>query len=95
MLAVPTLAVTIRKKELKDDINKGDNDDEEVVFVLEKNIVKKKKVITGIQNDKFIEIKSGLIENETVVTGPYSVLTKELKDDQRVDLAKRQDNDSH
>jgi HlyD family secretion protein len=38
------------------------------------------EVKTGIQDDTNIEILSGLTGNEKIVTGPYNVLTKDLKD---------------
>lgn len=54
---------------------------EEVVFVLQKdNKVKKVKVKTGIQDLNNIEILEGLKEGDEVITGPYSIVSKTLKD---------------
>ncbi len=59
----------------------ADDNIEEVVFVLQKdNTVKKTKVKTGIQDLNYIEITEGLSYDEEVVTGPYSVVSKTLKD---------------
>lgn len=53
----------------------------EVVFLLQKdNKVKMVKVKTGIQDLNYIEILEGLKGGEEVVTGPYSVVSKLLKD---------------
>ena len=61
------------------------NDLEVVVFVLDKeNKVHKKKVKTGIQDINYIEIKEGLTENEEVISGPYDVVSKELKEGKQV-----------
>lgn len=59
----------------------SDDDIEEVVFVLQKdNKVKKVKVKTGIQDLNNIEILEGLKEGEQVITGPYSIVSKTLKE---------------
>jgi HlyD family secretion protein len=51
----------------------------ECVFVVKNGKVEMRKVITGIQDNSYIEIKSGLNENEEVVNGPYSAIAKKLK----------------
>jgi len=62
------------------DVENGD-ELEEVVFVLQKDgKVKKAVVRTGIQDINHIEITSGLKEGEEVVTGPYSAISKSLRD---------------
>ena len=38
------------------------------------------KVTTGIQDDEYITVLNGLQDSLTVVTGPYSVISKELKE---------------
>jgi HlyD family secretion protein len=51
------------------------------VFVLQKdNKVKQVKVKTGIQDLNNIEILEGLKEGDEVITGPYSTVSKTLKD---------------
>lgn len=58
-----------------------DDDIEEVVFVLQKdNKVKKVKVKTGIQDLNYIEITEGLSDGDQVITGPYSIVSKTLKE---------------
>lgn len=42
--------------------------------------VKKVEVSTGIQNDQFIIVKSGLKSGQEIVTGPYSAIQNKLKD---------------
>ncbi|WP_316799939.1 efflux RND transporter periplasmic adaptor subunit [Pedobacter frigidisoli] len=42
--------------------------------------VKKTEVTTGIQNDQFIIVKSGIKAGNEVVTGPYSAIQNKLKD---------------
>ncbi|WP_412466079.1 efflux RND transporter periplasmic adaptor subunit [Pedobacter sp. KLB.chiD] len=42
--------------------------------------VKKTEVTTGIQNDQYIIVKSGIKAGEEIVTGPYSAIQNKLKD---------------
>jgi HlyD family secretion protein len=59
---------------------------EEVVFVLQKdNTVKKIVVKSGIQDINYIEI-TGLKEGDEVVTGPYTAVSKSLKDGSKVNV---------
>ena len=79
VLTVPIQAVTARESEDEDQ-----DEVQEVVFVLESDTLRKVVVQTGIQDDKNIHVLDGLSANETVVTGPYSVLSKDLEQGQKV-----------
>lgn len=59
----------------------------ETVFVKDGNQAKLRVVTTGIQDNRNIEIVSGLKEGETVITGPYNTVTKSLKDGDEVQVA--------
>ena len=76
VLTLPIQAVTVR------DPNKEDKKEEfdEVVFVIRNDTARMVKVITGIQDDEFIVITTGLSGSEEVVSGPYSTLSKNLDD---------------
>ncbi len=56
----------------------------EIVFLVENNQVKMKDVESGISDDTYIEIKSGLTGNEKVVSGPYKAISKELENGSKV-----------
>jgi len=47
--------------------------------------VKRAEVTTGIQNDQYIIVKSGLKAGQEVVTGPYSAIQNKLKDGMAVE----------
>jgi HlyD family secretion protein len=47
--------------------------------------IKKTEVTTGIQNNQYIIIKSGLKADQEVVTGPYSAIQNRLKDGAKVE----------
>ncbi|RYY30868.1 MAG: efflux RND transporter periplasmic adaptor subunit [Chitinophagaceae bacterium] len=60
---------------------------DEVVFVLQPGgTVKKVKVNTDIQDINFIQITEGLKVGDTVVTAPYNVVSKTLKDGMKVQV---------
>ncbi len=65
--------------------NTGDNDLDEVVFIVQTDgTVKKQIVKSGIQDINDIEITSGLKEGDEVVTGPYDVVSKTLKENDKI-----------
>jgi HlyD family secretion protein len=62
-----------------------DDELEEVVFILQKdNTVKKVVVKSGIQDINYIEVLSGLKPGEEVIVGPYTAISKNLKDGMKV-----------
>jgi len=61
------------------------SDLDEVVFVLQPGgTVKRVKVRTGIQDINYIEILGGLKEGDEIITAPYNVISKTLKDGMKV-----------
>lgn len=58
---------------------------EEYVFVYANGKVKQVKVTTGIQDDTFIQIVSGLKGGEEVVSRPFTAISKTLKDSMQVE----------
>lgn len=59
----------------------------ETVFVKDGSKAKLRVVKTGIQDDRNIEIISGLEDGEIVITGPYNTVTKSLKEGDEVSVA--------
>jgi len=65
--------------------NSASNDLDVVVYVVQADgKVKKQKVKTDIQDINYIEITDGLKEGSEVVTGPYDVVSKTLKEGDKV-----------
>jgi HlyD family secretion protein len=94
-LSVPIQSVTTRD-EKKAAINpqKQDNNDnkpkiiapvKEYVFVYKAGKVKQVQVTTGIQDDTYIQILSGLKDGEEVVSAPFATITKLLADNMMVE----------
>jgi HlyD family secretion protein len=67
--------------------------DKVVVFVSDKGIAKMKEVKTGISDYDNIEIISGIAEGEEIVTGPFLVVSKRLKDGDKITEMKKEDKD--
>lgn len=80
VLTIPILAVTTRDLNEKEDKEPGlDEDLQEVVFKCQGDTVSIVKVETGIQDDTYIQIVKGLQKEDEVVSGPYSVVSRRLK----------------
>ena len=75
VLSIPIQAVTIR-----DVAEEGaDEDLKEVVFLYESDTARMVQVTTGIQDDEFIELKTGVDVDQDVISGPYSSLSKVIE----------------
>jgi HlyD family secretion protein len=97
VLSVPIQAVTTRdrEEENKDKPKKEEwemqrventtaaqnKEVKEVIFVTNGNRVKMVEVKSGIQDDTYIEIQSGLNEGDEVISGSYEAISRKLKND--------------
>ena len=61
----------------------------EVVFTVDGGKAKMVEVKTGISNDTYIQIKSGLENEQEIISGPYRAISKELEDDVKVSVSKK------
>ncbi len=90
VLSAPIQAVTTRIDTISNtdtaDVEGNNKEPEEIAFVYEDGKVKQIKVVTGIQDNNFIEIIEGLKENDEVVTAPYNIVNKRLKDGSAVNV---------
>jgi len=96
VLSVPIQAVTIRekdevKKNKKDKKEITEEDILEVVFVMDADTAKMVEVVSGVQDDEYIMIESGLSGVETVIIGPYQAVSKKLKDGKDVSIKEEDD----
>jgi HlyD family secretion protein len=96
VIAVPLPAVTTRADSASvaasgkpQESKSGENDEaektekselEEVVFVYSNGKIEKRVVKTGIQDSYYIQILEGLKEGEEVVTAPYNLISRILRD---------------
>ncbi len=82
VIAVPIPAVSTRN--LNADKENAEEALGEVVFVVRTDTAYMVPVSIGIQDDEYIEIKSGLTEGQVVVKGPYAAVSRKLKDKTKV-----------
>jgi HlyD family secretion protein len=107
-LSVPITAVTTREfiDNIPNNNNSTSNEEElnqnkikqlqEYVFVVKpNNRVKLTKVKTGIQDDSYIQIISGLTIGDLVVSGPYTAVSKELTDSMEVEIVSKENLYNH
>ena len=77
--------------EIDESKTSSDDELEEVVFILQKDgKVKKAVVRSGIQDINYIEILNGLNEGDEVVNGPYTAISKTLKDGMKVKVVPKE-----
>jgi HlyD family secretion protein len=102
VLAVPISAVAQRDKEsFAAKLKSAERDDDEttqvertindiriVAFVMQGDTVHMADVVTGAQDEDYIEIVSGLQPNDQVVFEPYDLVARKLKPGDRVRLKK-------
>lgn len=86
-LAVPLKAVTTRAD------TSGSGEDKSVlcVFVYEEGKATMRTIEGGIQDSKYMSVVSGINEGEEVVTGPYEMVSRKLKDGRRVERSESGD----
>lgn len=97
-IAVPIEAVTMRDASELDSSSSGKNyktkygtssaknakEDVEMVFVLVGDEAQMRRVKTGIQNEKMIQVLEGIKEGEEVVSAPFSAISRTLKNKTKV-----------
>jgi len=96
IISIPIQSVTVREKDEDKDKDKDDLEDDdlqEVVFVMSGDTAQMITVVTGIQDDEYIEVKSGIDLDQEIITGPYSAVSKRLKDGKAVRLKKDKKDD--
>lgn len=87
-LTVPIGAIVMKGKEdftQETPTLEKEEDKVESVFVYQNNKVILRQVVTGIQDSRRIEIKEGLQKGDKIVVGPYTTVTRILRDGQEVE----------
>jgi len=89
VLVVPIQSVGMRVV----DEEAKDAEFEEVVFVYEGDTARLVPVATGIQDDEYIHILTGINEEVEVISGPYTAISKELESGSSVSLKEDDEDD--
>lgn len=91
ILTVPIQSVTTRTDTTKIVQNLSDEEIRTLVFVTDGERALAKDVKTGIQDNSYIEIISGVSEGDRVVSAPFSAISKKLSDSTLVEIVKKDD----
>jgi len=71
---------------------KKNNEDElvEVVFIVKDGVAKMSPIKIGISDENYYQVLEGLQEGEEVITGPFRILSRTLKDGDKVKIKKEE-----
>jgi HlyD family secretion protein len=72
------------KDEKEEKLNTKVEEIKECVFVNKNGVAKMIYVTTGIQDNDYIEIKSGVSVGDEIISGPYGAVSKILKDGKKI-----------
>ncbi len=61
-----------------------------IVFTTDGKYAFAKDVTTGIQDNSYIEITSGLADSVKIITAPFSAISKKLKDSTLIQVVKKE-----
>lgn len=91
VIAVPIESVTTRTDTTKLISSTSDKDMRTLVFITDGVRALARDVKTGIQDNSYIEIISGVSEGERVISAPFSAISKKLSDSSLVEIVKKED----
>jgi len=91
IITVPIQAVTTRTDTTKNVATPSDKDIRTLVFITDGKYALAKDVKTGIQDNNYIEILSGVAENERIISAPFSAISKKLSDSTLIEVVKKEE----
>jgi HlyD family secretion protein len=91
IITVPIQSVTTRTDTTKITGTPSEKDVRTIVFISDGKYALAKDVKTGIQDNSYIEILSGVAENEKVVSAPFSAISKKLNDSTLIEVVKKEE----
>jgi HlyD family secretion protein len=90
IITVPIQSVTTRTDTTKTSVTVSDEDIRTIVFISDGKYALAKDVKTGIQDNNYIEILSGIAVNDKVISAPYSAISKKLSDSTLIEIVKKE-----
>lgn len=97
-ISVPIQAVTAREGSRQQNPSEEqpaepavDSRPKEYVFIYDNGVARQVAVVSGIQDTQYIHIKEGLEEGQEVITGPYRMVSRDLKDGDQVIKVQREE----
>jgi len=90
IITVPIQSVTTRTDTTEATVTLADEEIKTIVFESDGSYALVREVKTGIQDNNYIEILSGIKEGTEVVTAPYSAISRKLSDSTRIEILSRE-----
>jgi HlyD family secretion protein len=91
ILTVPIQSVTTRSDTTKTTGTPSQKDIRTLVFITDGKYALAKDVKTGIQDNSYIEIFSGISPNDRVISAPFSAISKKLSDSTVIEVVKKEE----
>jgi len=91
IITVPIQSVTTRTDTTLVVQNLSDEEIRTLVFITDGERALAKDVLTGIQDNSYIEIISGMAEGDSVISAPFSAISKKLSDSTLIEIVKKED----
>jgi len=91
IITVPIQSVTTRTDTTDVIVTSTDDDIRTLVFVSDGTYALARDVKTGIQDNTYIEITSGINENDKIIFAPFSAISKKLSDSTLIEVVKKED----
>ena len=91
ILAVPIQSVTTRTDTTKTASTAASKDIRTIVFIADGKYALAKDVKTGIQDNSYIEILSGVAVNDKIISAPFSAISKKLSDSTLIEVVKKEE----
>ncbi len=91
VITVPIQSVSTRTDTTKANGSALSKDIRTLVFITDGKYALAKDVKTGIQDNSFIEILSGIAVNDRVVSAPFSAISKKLSDSTLIEVVKKEE----
>ena len=91
VVAVPIQSVTTRTDTTKVVLTSTTDDIRTLVFITDSKYAIARDVKTGIQDNSYIEILTGVTVGDQVISAPFSAISNKLSDSTLVEIVKRED----
>ena len=91
IITVPIQSVTTRTDTTKVTGTLSDKDIRTLVFITDGTRALAKDVTTGIQDNTYIEVISGVEAGDRVISAPFSAINKKLSDSTLIEIVKKED----
>jgi HlyD family secretion protein len=90
IIAVPIQSVTTRTDTTKIAGTPSEKDIRTIVFITDGKHALAKDVKTGIQDNSYIEILSGVAVGDRIISAPFSAISKKLSDSTLIEVVKKE-----